>query len=456
MVEKEVLDAIVGRGGGCYSIMGGTVAVGSNAAEEIQSCAVRDIRKMIVSASTSMVLTLTNGGELYFNYEKIADNVVDCAVCTNNIDEEGLYITGDGTTVRFYLNNDNNRFMTNVLDENADPIDFLAAEKHDYFAVRDDEILFNGNSDTWTGCDFRSWSDVAILDAAKVVAQDSAGNSVVESATVAAITHDGRTLATGTYADEILSWGDLAYLSMSHGIIAGLSTDGTLRLTGDEGKDLLANTPVSQWKNLVSVRVWYGIRGISAVDVNGNYYFQPLNGYQTILNAEGIVDGSTDCKLFTPDGYTYEATSTASGWTNENGEAPVMTEQPVAEESAPSALPSPLTEDAAEAYIDELTADLESQMSAQRYQISCYLNDSGSLNQIHVEVFKMENEVDLDLLGEVYNRIIHSELFEFTSAGIDAVSDFTFKRNNSVTADGWEIQYRDLPMGGMILFFDRI
>ena len=441
----------------CAYIPGlGVVAVGSNAADEIQSCSVRDIKKMIVSASTFMVLTLTNGGELYFNYEKVADNVVDCVVCTNNIDEEGIYITADGKTVRFHLNSDNNRFVTNVLDENADPINFLAAEKHDYFAVRDNEILFNGNGDTWTDCDFRSWSDVALLDAAKVVVQDSAGNSVVESATVAAITNDGRTLATGTYADEILSWGDLAYLSMNHGIIAGLSTDGTLRLTGEDGKDLLANTPVSVWKNLVAVRVWYGIRGISAVDINGNYYFQPLNGEQTILNSDGLLDGTVDCKLYTPDGYTYEAVSSSPGWTNENGEAPVMSEQPVAAESSASTLPSPLTEDAAEAYIDELTADLESRMSEQRYQISCYINDSGSLNQIHVEVFKMENEVDTELLGEIYHRLINSELFEFTSAGIDSISEFTFKRNNSVSADGWEIQYRDLPMGGMILFFDRI
>lgn len=87
------------------------------------------------------------------------------------------------------------------------------------------DASFNEN---WPGCTIEGWKDAVVMDCMK--------NEYEGTSCIAAIAADGTVYATGDYADEILSWGELAYITMNDSIIAGLKKDGTLAFTG-------SNTP---------------------------------------------------------------------------------------------------------------------------------------------------------------------------------------------------------------------
>ncbi len=441
----------------CAIIPGlGVIVREEESSDTYRSAALHNPRKIIVSSSSFDVLSISENNELYFLYDKIADNVVDCAYVTTNVDEHGLFITADGHT-HYVYGNDGEPANVSTVSGDPMPINSLVTERHDFFAVTDSMVVCNGHPEDWAGCDFSGWSNVAQLDAANVfVRNPDTKELTLAAATVAGITHDGRTLATGDYADEILSWGPLSYISMQAGVIIGLSTDGTLRITGAHGAPLM-NTDVPNWKNLVAVHV--GWDSVVALDAAGNYYFQPYDsemesaGKCTVVNKDGIVSGTDSFILYGADGYTYRATCNNPVFADENGNLPRAAS---AIQETGSALPTPLTEEAILAYVAELTADLHPRMDAERYSFSICMTDDGSMmNQLQIKVFKLESEVDQALLGEVMQRIVHSELFDFTEASHAEFDSFTFRRNTNITCDGWETQYSELPGGGMILFFTK-
>ena len=98
----------------------------------------------------------------------------------------------------------------------------------------------NFNCDYWEGCEIKDWKDVAVLAFKK--------NEATKKVTIAGISANGTVYATGEYAEDILSWGELAYISMDEQLIVGLKKDGTLAFTGELGEACAA------WETIGSVK----------------------------------------------------------------------------------------------------------------------------------------------------------------------------------------------------------
>ena len=97
----------------------------------------------------------------------------------------------------------------------------------------------------------RNWENLVWVDSARYEHRAATRNEL--TLTVAGIQADGTVVACGEYADEILSWGSLSYLSMSEGLIAGLTTDGHARLTGQMAR-VLADE-VNTWTDIAGIKV---------------------------------------------------------------------------------------------------------------------------------------------------------------------------------------------------------
>ncbi len=145
----------------------------------------------------------------------------------------------------------------------------IEVDKHDFFVVNTKGKLFAKvtDLDQFANIDFTNFEDLALVDLAKHMGKDE-----VESLTVAGLKGDGSVVASGTYANEILSWGKLLDITMSDGMIVGLLPDGTLKMTGDFADKMGA--AVESWTNITTVEAGYAHGNnigyiITAMDANG-------------------------------------------------------------------------------------------------------------------------------------------------------------------------------------------
>ena len=411
-----------------------------------------NLKKLVVSRSTRDVYALTKNGELYFNHQLVDENVVDMVHATTNVNEEGWYIKEDGSIINISTDFDTQAVDTYVM---SDPIEekvtAIAVDKHDFFAARSDGLIAsNGDPEDWINCDYKSWTDeIAVLAVSKVVGDEYE----VPVTTVAAITSDGRTLATGDSADEILTWGSLSYISMNNGLIAGLLPDGTVRVAGINSEEVTSKGIIESLKNVTGIFVSGDY--FSAVDADGTYHFisREYDDYMTV-NASGVMetDGQTGY-LYTADGYYYMSTEDAPAWVDENGNVPAES-VPVAltkpDENA-IALPEELNSETTKEYIMAILADKASQMEAQRYNFNVSYRDGKGLSQVMLQINMDEQEVDLALVKETVSRVLKSELFNLSQASYEALDAWEPVNNYPLEIEGWEIDYSDMPFGGMVV-----
>lgn len=304
-----------------------------------------DKKKLAVSASRMTVFTLTKNGDLYYRKEKVAEGVEDIVYATTNVNEEGRFLSGDkvyrvtctdtgnvgaslresapenyvdvrgGKTVTRFPWNSN---FLNLSSEKGTPVSGalagLGVDKHDFFLLNQEgQVFLEGGSGTdYTGMDCFGWKDMAVIGAAKYMEEPSL--------TVAGIQRDGTVLACGDYAEDILSWGPLADLSMSDGMIVGLTKEGALKMTGQYAEFMAAE--VEGWTNIAAVQVGSTSKIqaiVNAVGTDGKLYHLEYDSRWTELTvgvldpAAGAAENSARWYRYAPDG-TVSRTNDTGGW----------------------------------------------------------------------------------------------------------------------------------------------
>lgn len=218
-------------------------------------CELDDIVKLCYSGKD--VLALTSEGKLYNGEELLMENIYDIAFVTNTYawegGWEGRYITNDGeygTVLTSYPSGEL------IISEDTEKFGQTATiiSEHSNFALLFEDGSFQmdyeyEDEEEYINCDTSGWDNIAVL------AFGVSTGSDFQDGTIAAITKDGKTLATGAYADEILSWGDLIYIDMCEGIIAGLTTEGTIKVTGYYGELLKSEADVESWTDITGLSV---------------------------------------------------------------------------------------------------------------------------------------------------------------------------------------------------------
>jgi len=419
-----------------------------------------DLKGLCASTSGSSMLALTNNNELYYRDIKLADNVADVIYATNTTNEEGWYTTAEGDIYKVYKDFDYDLITSYQIHDGTMPITAIGVEKHDLFVANaDGTIACNGNPEHWAKCaEFTNWGKgIAVIAGSKVMNEDDFG--VVDYATVAAITADGRTLAVGDFAEDILAMGELSYIAMSDGVIIGVKTDGTLALAGPYTQ-VLTEAGIAALTNIAAVRV--SSEYLSAVDKNGVYYFYDLELYRdycsrpSIMSVNGAQNDENYAHIYT-GGYHYNAgygmdwvkVPFGENWSDEGDPRPAGST--VALRPA-STLQYPLTEEYVEAYLDQLFADRKEDLEKAQYNwFGVYLNEQGYIERLQVTTEGFHTEIDMEFFEYVTETIAGSELFGLSASGLEAMKEFDFTDKYDVfEADGIRIEHCDSPYGEVI------
>lgn len=317
--------------------------------------ALQNISKLVDSSSEMELLALTEEGDLYYRQAKIVSNVTDVVYSTTNINQTAIfisegkiyrvriqktsdvnaelrqqspdtYIDVDGETVNYYELN--RRFSDLNEDEpifaNGELIR-LSAEKSDFFVLNSAGKVFMDNNDGFSeeyiGLDCFDWSNIVLIDAAKVMLSDAGDSNTEAELTVAGIQSDGTVRAVGAYADEILSWGNLNYISMDDALIVGLTPDGHLKAAGQAAE--FVESDLNRWANIVGVKVGNvsGTTIVNAVDKDGTYYHLEYdvrwteNNLATVSIERGCSDSSGAAWYrYCQDGTVLRSVGANEGW----------------------------------------------------------------------------------------------------------------------------------------------
>ncbi len=273
------------------------------------------VKQLIAGAGLSS-FALTESGDLYCMDHKAAENVSMMAYCTTNVNVEGFCVINNELrrldSYQSLQDNALNYMFKNYPSEDklTGDIAFIEVDKHDFIVLNTEGRFFAyWTSEEYGQLDYTSFEDLVVVDIAKKMKVMGGG---VQSLTVAGIKADGTPVATGTYAEDILSWGKLADLAMSDGMIVGLTADGKVKMTGDYAEKM--KDIVEGWTNIVAIEVGHATGGnidniISAIDSNGVFHFAHIvNEYNEPESGSVSVDGAfggSSCHKYTADGTEY-------------------------------------------------------------------------------------------------------------------------------------------------------
>lgn len=294
--------------------------------------ALPDVKKIADSSSQMELLALTEGGDLYFHQTKLLSGIKDVVYSTTNVNQAAVCISDDtiyyvsvkdDTADYFeskYSFSDLTGEMTGVAEGSFAS---LGAEKRDFFLLNDEGRVYMDNSDgvstEYVGMEFLDWENMAVIDAAKYRVGGDALDPEWEL-TVAGIQKDGTVKACGFYAEEILSWGSLNYITMDDGLILGLTPEGTLKVTGTLAQ--YVKEDLASWTNLVGVKVGNHLTGtvvVNAVDGDGTFYHLQYddkmseNVVVTMTAEGGCKDDTSWWYRYSPDG-TVSRSGGGNGW----------------------------------------------------------------------------------------------------------------------------------------------
>ncbi len=273
-----------------------------------------NVKKIIKGAGLAS-FALTDSGELYYETKKVADNVTMAAYCTTNANVEGFCIIGGelrriNSYQQLEEQSSNSKFINYPSGEElSGEAVFIEVDKHD-FIVLDSKGNFYAywSSEAYEALDFTGFENLAIIDIAKHM--DVMKSGEVKTLTVAGIKGDGTVVATGTYAADVLSWGKLADIAMSDGMIVGLTEDGKVKMTGDFAEQM--KETVEGWTDIIAIEAGYANGSnvdnvVTALDANGVFHYACImNEYaSSIATGSGSVDsvtGSAPWRKYTSDG----------------------------------------------------------------------------------------------------------------------------------------------------------
>lgn len=264
---------------------------------KLYSCYGKDIKQIRdwAAGAPENLLILTRDGDVYRNAELIlkGKNVKDMLWTTNNVnvDAELLLENGDFTGCNdSYVDEEHQRKEGETI--------VACRWRHNTISL-DKKGNVDLSSTYWDNCEIKDWKNIVVM--ACTVNEDE------ETATIAGIAGDGTVYATGDYADEILSWGELAYITMDDQLIVGMKKDGTLKFAGEKA-NVYASVDIGPVKG---VRAWRGyLCGITANGVFSSYYEYADTAEVSVTNAE-TGDGPFKMKM-DKEGVIYK--NTGDGW----------------------------------------------------------------------------------------------------------------------------------------------
>lgn len=305
---------------------GSVITIGDDSDEDFAEIYAKmpNVKKLSLTNVGSAVVALTEEGDLYYRANKIGSNIKEVEYCTTNMNVEGLCLMGDKvmwiTTDDVLFEHSRNGDFKHIQTKEAISGELMSMEvdKHDFAVVNENGEVFmhcGGNSEAYATLDFSGFKGMAFVDIAKFMEDGD-----VKSLTVAGLKADGTTVAVGTYAQDILSWGKLAALSMSDGMIVGLTVDGALKMTGDFAEKMASI--VEKWSNIVAVKVGNAQVNnvgslVTAKDSDGNFYYASLTDPRSSadsgkISVNGGATGDRFCYKYTPNGKTYFSDN--GGW----------------------------------------------------------------------------------------------------------------------------------------------
>lgn len=265
---------------------------------------------------------LTKDNQLFYKDIKIQDEVACIELCTNNVNVDGMFLKTDGSlgnllpnqgsegnydkiVGRSYTIEDLNEQLKQAREEGMGDIYpeklhgklvSLSAENHEYLVLDEDGCLaiLGADYEEWKDFDFTEWTDIAAADLALYSADTD-----VRVPTIAGIKQDGTLYAAGAFAEEILKWEKLSYISMSEGLIAGLTPEGKIKLTGQSADLVRQNSDVENWTDIIAVHVRE--EELNAMTADGTLYcvaYDSAAGYvDTAVISEEKPDASKTCYM---------------------------------------------------------------------------------------------------------------------------------------------------------------
>ena len=233
------------------------------------------------------VFAVTDSGKLYNGSTTVTDKFQIKDII--EVDYNGIFfITEDGKVIRYKKNEELDLpkpvYSAEVLDGNESAIKVGIADKYS-LAVFDesgnmydvgtglDKLNQRKNNVLYGKCSVEGWKNLVLID--------GFWDDKKDLACVAGIASDGTVYASGDYADEILSWGELKYISIDRYLTVGVKKDGTLAFAGEYADKFLEY-------NFVNIKV-AKIEGSKLIAVNDEGY------YCCNLNFESDESVSTEC-----------------------------------------------------------------------------------------------------------------------------------------------------------------
>ena len=316
--------------------------------------ALPNVKKLVESCSSFDLFALTESGELYFRDTKVLDGVLDMVYKTNNVNECGYAVTADNlyrvtvektADVNDVLRTDNPErytdvgeytvccagtiFVDNFMNKGKTtkgPFVSISAARSDFSVVTAGGKVYRAldyPEDYEAAPSVEDWENVVLFDARKNMLSSFGDDERKSEVTAAAILADGSVVAEGTYAEEILSWGELSYLSLADAVVVGLKPDGTLKIAGAAVQEAAAE--IAGWTDIVAVKATQdgsssetGV--ISAMDKNGDWYYIRFSEEGTVYDnfrlsvTDGIVAGERRVYKYTSDGNVYVIDGDSNGW----------------------------------------------------------------------------------------------------------------------------------------------
>lgn len=326
-----------------------------NLAGDIAS--IPNVKKIADSSSEREMFALTEEGDLYYRQTKIIGGVSDIVYSTTNVNQGAVFVSGDKVFEAYVSDPDTVNatlrssspdtyfdvgdrvvhyftfspdYVKNLATEEGTPVTGelvrISAEKGDFLILNSAGQVFaqnnGGHSTEYVGLECFNWENIVHIDAAKRMLSDIGDSESRAELTVAGIQADGTVMACGAFADEILSWGPLDYISMDTGAIVGLSTDGTLRVTGPAAEFIEAD--LAGWKNIVGLKVGdiCGTLVVNAVDADGVYHHLEYDHrwLENVVESISPTDGNeSQCWYkYCPDGTVYRSRGENGSWIAEN------------------------------------------------------------------------------------------------------------------------------------------
>ena len=330
--------------------------------EDLRAVAkIPNLKKIVTNGKDTEILALTEEGDVYYNGTLLLSGVVDMdynkiSMVINQMPNNAFIREDMAGALYFVLDEDLQTsyhqswvqqapdrlidvdgqivrrheyplsdFM-NISEKNgttyAEALKYIVNEERDYLALGEDGKLYikelsRDDELNYDKMDCYDWENLVWVDSAEYDRQFYEDYAL--TLTVAGIQADGTVVACGEYADEILSWGQLSYLSMREGLIAGLTPDGTVRLTGQRSEELKAE--VESWTDIAGIQVGKLNQArtdvISAITTDGSFRICFYSGEQYgIINVYfSLTDPSGGHYYrYSPDGNVYESNAETGEW----------------------------------------------------------------------------------------------------------------------------------------------